>query len=248
LLDPDAGAVPPMPWANVVSNERFGFLVTESGAGYTWGGNSRQFKLTPWSNDPVLDPFGEALYLKDPATGRFWSPQPGPAPSGAWSEVRHGMGWSRWLQRSEALEQTVTTFVAGEDPVRITCVRIANRGSRERKLSVYSYARLVLGVEPLEASRFVVTSAAAPSGILLASNPMSEDHTGDIAFAAVLSGADAGPVSWTTDRQSFLGRGGTMQAPRAVVAGGPLDHASAGDPCFAFEVPVVLAPRGEIEI
>ena len=25
----------PMPWSNIVSNEEFGFLVTESGAGYT---------------------------------------------------------------------------------------------------------------------------------------------------------------------------------------------------------------------
>ena len=60
----------------IVANERFGFLVTESGAGTTWSGNSRQNKLTPWSNDPVLDPHGEALYLHDHANGRFWSPLP----------------------------------------------------------------------------------------------------------------------------------------------------------------------------
>ena len=248
LSEPDAGVVPPMPWVNIVANERFGFLATESGAGYTWAGNSRQNKLTPWSNDPLLDPFGEALYLRDPASGRFWSPLPGPAPSGAWTEARHGMGWSRWMQRSEALEQTVTTFVAGEDPVRVTCVRLSNRGSRERRLSLYSYAHLVLGVEPLEASRFLVSEGDDASGILLACNPMSEDHAGEVAFAAVLSGAEPSATSWTTSRQSFVGRGGTMQAPRAVAAGGPLDRTSEGEPCFAFEVPVVLPPRGEIEI
>ena len=244
FTDPKGGAVPPMPWANIVANERFGFLVTETGAGYTWGGNSRQHKITPWSNDPVLDPHGEALYLRDNANGRYWSPLPGPAPSGAWSEARHGMGWSRWVQRSEALEQTVTTFVAGEDPVRITCVRVSNRGSRERSLSLYSFARLVLGVEPVEASRFVITSES--SGILLARNPRSEDHTSEFAFAAVLSGP--GQVSWTTDRQAFVGRGGTMQAPRAVAAGGSLDGTIGGDPCFAFEVPIVLPARGETEV
>jgi hypothetical protein len=46
---------PPLPWSNVMANDVFGTLVTESGAGYTWSGNSRDMKLTPWYND-TLDP------------------------------------------------------------------------------------------------------------------------------------------------------------------------------------------------
>ncbi len=249
---PGDDMVPPMPWSNIVANERFGFLVTESGAGYTWAGNSRQNKLTPWSNDPLVDPHGEALYLRDHQSGRFWSPQPGPSPSGSWCEARHAMGWSRWLQRSEAIEQEVTTLLAGDDPARLTRVRLSNRGSRERKLSLYSYSRLVLGVQPLDSSRFVVTSCDAAAGVLLARNPLSEDHSGDVAFAAVIAAPDgvaaAPALSWTTDRAAFIGRGGTMQAPRAVVDGGSLDGVCGGDPCFAFEVEVTLPPRGEVEV
>ncbi|MFN2426077.1 MAG: GH36-type glycosyl hydrolase domain-containing protein [Candidatus Binatia bacterium] len=247
---PPMPPMPPMPWVNVVANSRFGFLATESGAGYTWAGNSRQNKLTPWSNDPVTDPHGEALYVRDQASSRFWSPQPGPAPSGAWCEVRHGMGSTRWLSRAEALEHEVTTFLAGEDPVRLTRVRIANRGSRERTLSLYSFARLVLGVLPSDSSRFVVTSRDAATGVLLARNPMSEDHSQAVAFAAVLTSSE-GDASWTTDRASFVGRGGSMQAPRAVADGSRLDGAGgadAGDRCFAFEVPIALPPRGEVTV
>ena len=43
----------PAPWINVIANPAFGFQVSESGAGYTWAGNSRENQLTPWSNDPV---------------------------------------------------------------------------------------------------------------------------------------------------------------------------------------------------
>ncbi|MFN2378468.1 MAG: GH36-type glycosyl hydrolase domain-containing protein [Candidatus Binatia bacterium] len=244
--------VPPMPWSNVVSNDGFGFLVTESGAACTWSRNSRQNKLTPWSNDPVTDPHGEALYLRDHANGRCWSPQPGPAPSGAWCEVRHGMGWSRWLQKSEALEQEVTTFLAGDEPVRLTRVRLSNRGSRERKLSLYSFARLVLGVSPGDSSRFVVTSRDETSGTLLARNPHSEDWRDAVAFAVVLSGPGSGAsASWTTDREDFVGRGRTMQAPRVVAEGVALGQAVAetsADPCFAFEVAITLPPRGEVEV
>ena len=46
----------PMPWSNVLANENFGCLVTESGLGHTWAGNSQLNRLTPWSNNPVSDP------------------------------------------------------------------------------------------------------------------------------------------------------------------------------------------------
>ena len=66
-------APPPVPWSNVVANERFGFACTDSGTGYTWSGNSHENRLTPWRNDPVGDPPGEALFVRDEKTGAFWS-------------------------------------------------------------------------------------------------------------------------------------------------------------------------------
>jgi len=176
---------PPMPWVNVVSNPRLGFLVSESGAAYTWCGNSRQNKLTPWSNDPVVDGHGEALYLRDDDSGRVWSPQPGPVASGAECEVRHGLGYSVWRQRYEGIDQEVTAFVDVRDPVRYLRVRLRNRGDRARSLSVFSYAHLVLGVQPVDDSRFVITDADEDAGVLFARNPMSEDYAGEVAFAAL---------------------------------------------------------------
>ena len=38
-------------------------LLLRTGAGYTWYENSRENKLTPWSNDPVSDTPGEILYI-----------------------------------------------------------------------------------------------------------------------------------------------------------------------------------------
>ncbi len=66
--------LPPMPWSHVVANERLGFLVTESGGGYTWFENSRENKLTTWSNDPVCDPPAEVLYVLDQQTGQVHLP------------------------------------------------------------------------------------------------------------------------------------------------------------------------------
>ncbi|HEV2835534.1 MAG TPA: hypothetical protein VGW58_09470, partial [Pyrinomonadaceae bacterium] len=69
----------PAPWSNVIGNAvDFGFQVTETGGGYTWSVNSRENRLTPWSNDAVSDPPGEVVYLRDDDSGTVWSATPLP--------------------------------------------------------------------------------------------------------------------------------------------------------------------------
>ena len=53
-----------------IANPGFGFQVSESGSGYTWSVNSRENQLTAWSNDPVSDPPGETIYVRDEETRR----------------------------------------------------------------------------------------------------------------------------------------------------------------------------------
>jgi cellobiose phosphorylase len=65
------------PWVNVLGNPNFGTVISESGASYTWRENCHQFRLTTWHNDAVTDTTGEAFYVRDEDTGRYWSPRPG---------------------------------------------------------------------------------------------------------------------------------------------------------------------------
>ncbi|MCG3024235.1 hypothetical protein, partial [Escherichia coli] len=64
----------PQPWINVISNAGFGFHVSAEGAGFTWSSNSRDYQLTQWSNDPVINRSGEALYVVDLDKGTAFSP------------------------------------------------------------------------------------------------------------------------------------------------------------------------------
>src|SRR3546814_4102400 len=82
------------PWSNVLANPRFGCVASESNTGYTWAENAHEFRLTPWHDDPVSDPGGEAFYIRDEQTGRFWSPTPLPSPGDGAYRVRHGFGYS----------------------------------------------------------------------------------------------------------------------------------------------------------
>ncbi len=95
------GSFTPAPWVNVLANPYFGTVVSESGGAYTWCENAHEFRLTPWYNDPVSDPSGEALYLRDEESGRFWSPTPLPARGDTPYVSRHGFGYSVVRARRE---------------------------------------------------------------------------------------------------------------------------------------------------
>ena len=96
------GQSTPAPWINVIANAAFGFQTATEGGGYTWSANSRENQLTPWSNDPVSDPQGEAFYLRDEETGDVWSPTALPIRDPQATYVaRHGRGYSRFEHESQ---------------------------------------------------------------------------------------------------------------------------------------------------
>jgi cyclic beta-1,2-glucan synthetase len=243
----DAWKRPPLPWINVVANENAGFLVSESGAGCSWARNSQANRLTPWSSEPVSDPHGEALYLRDEATGAVWSPLPGPRPGPCDYEVRHGFGYSRFVGACHELRQEVTVFVPRRDPVKIVLVKLTNRSNAVKKLSFTSYQRLVLGSLPEQPS--LIVTDRKPDGSLRAVNLAAGDFRGGIAFnALVVDGAAVEGQGFTCDRAAFLGRHGTPENPRALCPGESLDDAAGAglDPCFAQQRVFSVAPGGEV--
>jgi len=236
-LDPPAR--PPMPWVNVIAAEEFGCLVSEAGAACTWSRNSRLNRLTPWSNDPVADPHGEALWIRDEDRGLFWSPLPGPTPAAAPYEVRHGFGWTRWRHSSHDLAQETSVFVPRGDPVKVLRVTLRNVSAAPRRISLFAYFHLVLGTLPEETRGRVRTTFDARAGVLLADRP----RAGAVAFAAAAAPPGA-RLAVTGDRTAFLGRRGTPACPAALEAAARLDgRTGLGlDPCAALQVTLRLRP------
>ncbi|HKG95892.1 MAG TPA: protein ndvB, partial [Gemmatimonadaceae bacterium] len=253
-LEPGADgrlALPPLPWVNVIANEETGFIASERGAGYTWSANSRENRLTPWFNDPVSDPHGEALYLRDDETGELWSPAPGPAPGPGAYEVRHGFGYTRFGHEDGAgLASELWQFVPRRDPLKISLLRLTNRGDRPRRLSAAAYAQWVLGVFPHETARFVATETDAGRGAILAVNDSNGEFAGRVAFAAAVPPGGEGPLSATADRAAFLGPRGDVAAPAGLRTSAPLDGRAGADldPCAAFRVPLTVAPGETVEV
>ena len=175
--------LPPAPWTNVLANPGFGCLVTEAGLGYSWAGNSQMNRLTPWSNDPVSDPPGEVVYLRDEETGEVWTPTPLPRGAGAAVTVRHGQGYTRYTRQSHGLEQELLVLVPPDDPVKLVCLTVRNTGDRPRRLSATFYAEWVLGTVRDNAPLQVVCERDAEAGAVLARNAWAGSFAGQLAFA-----------------------------------------------------------------
>ena len=241
------GQSTPAPWINVIANSTFGFQTATEGSGYTWSANSRENQLTPWSNDPVSDPPGEAFYVRDDRTGDVWSPTALPIrdPSGV-SVARHGHGYSRFEHSAHGVAASLLQYVPVEGSIKISRLRLTNKSNLTRHLSVTAYVEWVLGASRSATLAFVETETDATTGAIFARNPSSLAFGSRVAFAD-MRGAQS---DWTGDRREFIGRNRTLANPAALASGSPLSNkvGAALDPCAAMRTTLELQPGTVAEV
>ena len=201
------GQSTPAPWLNVIANTSFGFLVSESGSGYTWSGNSRENQLTPWSNDPVSDPVSEAIYVRDDDTGELWGPTALPIRrEGSTYVARHGAGYSRFEHLHDGIQLDLVQFVALDDPLKFSVLTIENRSGRSRRLSVTAYAEWALG-----------TSRAGQRAA-----DRHRPRPGDAGAARrATRGTPSSPAGWRSSTSAAGRRRGPPTGPSSSVATAP---------------------------
>lgn len=239
-------ACTPLPWVNVVANPRFGFLVSAEGGGYAWSINSQQNPLTPWPNDPVSDAPHEVIYLRDEDSGQVWSACAAPirVPSATY-RVAHGKGYSRFGMEAHGIQAELLQLVPQDDPVKLSWLRVRNDGVHARRLSVTAYVQWALAPNGQNAAPHIATARDAATGALFARNRWREEFDDRVAFLD-FGGFGA---SASGDRREFIGCGGDVGHPEALVQGRPLSgRTGAGlDPCGALQVPLRLAPGASAE-
>jgi cyclic beta-1,2-glucan synthetase len=235
------GESTPHPWINVIAENDFGFHVAAEGGGYTWSKNSRDYPLTTWSNDPVIDRPSETFYITDLNSGAVLTPFASLSERESVEfETRHGFGYSTFRSVQEQVGIELSQTLLPGKPVKLSRLTISNKGSISRSFRIYGYVEWMLGNNPNRTAPFVTCRATENKQILFASNPYSITHSGRTAFFAVnadVSGA-------TASRGEFIGRWGDISRPGSVTAAkelsGQMSHD--GDPCAALAVDIILQP------
>jgi cellobiose phosphorylase len=232
----------PLPWSNVLANEAFGTIVTASGSAFSWSENSRENRLTPFANDPITDPTGEAIFIRDDESGAVWGATPGPLPrradEGRWV-VRHAAGATRFQHAAAGFDQELAVAVDPDDPVKIAILTLKNTSQVRRRLSVFGYVEWVLGPPQPDDRRFVVTEFEEGTGTILAGNR----YTSEFGQRIALWRATEPVESYTCDRGEFVGRHRSLARPAALLRPRLSGRVGAGlDPCGALHAVVTLAP------
>lgn len=239
----------PVPWINVISNPKFGFQISESGGGYTWAENSREFKISPWSNDPVLDSLGEICYLRDEESGILWTLTPAPIRDNNPYLISHGQGYSTFTHYSQGIEQAARFFTPLTEPVKIIRLTLRNSNDRVRRLSATYYLEWVLGDFRAKTAPYIVTEIEPDSGALLARNVYQENFPGYSGFLQIWTDEPELERSWTGDRVEFIGRNGSLYRPAALERLSLSNRVGAGfNPCGAMQVKIVIPPFSETAV
>jgi cellobiose phosphorylase len=129
-------------YSNIIANEKMGFIATQNGGGYTYFKNSREFKITEWVNDPVIDIPNEILYILDKKDRQVFSLTPYPKNKGAY-KITNALG-SISYERSGEISTSLKLFVGAFDAVKYYKCQIQNNTNDIKKLKIYFYINPLL--------------------------------------------------------------------------------------------------------
>ncbi len=219
----------PLPWSNLLAGRTIGSLISAGGGGYTWAGNARMLRLTPFRNDALTDVPGEGVIVRSDRTGAAFSVAPDMYSNGRY-RVIHGFGYTAF-ERYGGIETRMTYFVDEDMPVKAGLLRLTNTMKREETLSVYCYAEPVLAATACGGIR-----ARYKESRLEASSPLA---AADKAMFIAMPGED---VKYTASAREFFGVPGHNVWPETLKAKELSDSEGCGASLLALQAVVTLKP------
>ena len=215
----------PRPWINVISNGDYGIAFSQTGSGYSWRTHAQLNRLTRWNQDLIKDEWGKYIYLKD-EKGNVWSAGWKPVCSEPdFYKCRHGIGYSVITSKNFGIETTLTVFLPNDDPVEIWNLTVYNHSKKSRTINLYTFFEWALGQSPdwhREFHKsFIETEFDAKTNSILAAKrlwevPAERGHWNTNWPYVAFHSASLKPVSFDTDKESFLGMYGNQSMPATV--------------------------------
>ncbi|MGV8073768.1 MAG: GH36-type glycosyl hydrolase domain-containing protein [Syntrophobacteraceae bacterium] len=246
----------PNPEVQLLSNGRYHVMITSAGGGYSrWN----DLAVTRWREDRTCDNWGAFCYIRDVSSGEFWSTayQPTLKPSKHFEAI-FSEGRAEFRNRDHDYDTHTEIAVSPEDDIELRRVRITNRARTRRAIDVTSYAEVVLAppaadaLHPAFSNLFVQTEIIREQrAILCTRRPRSQGEQAPwMMHLMAVHGAEAGEVSYETNRLEFIGRGNSVADPQAMTGeGGSFTRAlscsegSVLDPIVAIRYRITLDPE-----
>ena len=214
----------PTPWLNYLGQGGYGGIISNTAGGFSFDRDPRERRATRYRyNSLPADQPGRYVYLRDQATGRFWSPTWQPVRGHLDDyECRHGPGYTRIRSSFEGIECELLYFVPpdaadGICPCELWVARIRNTGAQARSIRTFSYAEFgyfdsLSDQQNLDWSQHIMSTRLEGNAVLASTR-----------FRATTSfiGASEAPMGWTGDRDDFVGRYRDLAAPIVVETGAP---------------------------
>ena len=211
---------PLLPWCHTLSNNTFGTLVSDRSLGYTWAYNSRQNKITPWSNDASTDFSGERLFL-----------------------ICDGNMYDIVSNASVVFTPSYAQYrcFAGDITV-VSTVEVAKKGARKR-ISVFTEnnsdenreIKLIYCVFPVlgeDNSRRNFIKIHKGDRFIAAENPMNEDYKGVL----YLSSPDENAVFSDTEENLYENIEKKLIILQKIVIEGKKSKTARFNMCFADDI------------
>ncbi|MDR3412602.1 MAG: glucoamylase family protein [Formivibrio sp.] len=252
----------PIPEVQLLSNGRYHVMVTNAGGGYSrW----RDLAVTRWREDSTCDNWGSFCYIREVASGAFWSTAHQPTLKRPERyEAIFSEGRAEFRRRDSIIagdgdfDTHTEIVVSPEDDIELRRVHITNRSRLRREIEVTSYAEVVLAtpaadaLHPAFSNLFVQTEILKERrAILCTRRPHSAEQQAPwMLHLMVAHGTDIGEVSYETDRMRFIGRGRSVAAPLALSNTVTLSNSEGSvlDPVVAIRYRIVLEPEQTVTV
>ncbi len=246
----------PRPWINIISNGDYGLTLSQTGGGSSWWGNSNLARITRWTQDLIKDEWGKYIFIKDKASGKYWSLAWKPVcPAFDFYEARHGIGYSVLTSRINGIKSSMTVFVPPGEPLEVWKVVIKNEGRSRRRLSLFSYFEWCLGNSDDTHREFQKTFIGTwyESGLyaIFAKKKKQlvpkyiSSGSADYPISGFNS-VNVKPAAFEADKEKFLGMYRGLTNPAAVEKGILTNTAGEWyDPISSLQVDIELDPGEE---
>ena len=240
----------PLPWANYLGTEDFFGIISNTAGGYSFYRDARMRRLSRYRyNNAPVDTGGRYIYLRDDASGEFWSPtwQPTHVALEGY-ECRHGLSYTSISSTYRAIRAEVLYFVPLGTTLEVWRLRLANHRDAPANVSVFSSIEFCLWDAQDDATNFqrnFSTGEVEVEGSTMYHKTEyreRRDHFAYFACSEPLAGFD-------TARDAFLGPYRGFDRPAVVETGvstGSIAHGWA--PHGSHHVALHLAPAEQREV